>query len=84
MGSLLPDKVLQRTDAGEFSDYLRYVLLNRGRRRMEALFENSRLVELGIIDQEEMREVRLAKTQTHIKRLTLATGMELWLRRTWT
>ncbi len=79
----LPDEVAQRTDAGEFSDFLRYVLLNRGRKRIEGIFDESRLVDLGIIDARAMREVLLSKTQTHINRLTLATGMELWLRRTW-
>lgn len=80
----LPRAVVERTDAGEFSGYLRYVLLDRNRQQTRDLFEESRLADLGILDPHAMRAVLDGETQTHINRLTLATGMELWLRRTWT
>ncbi len=83
LGALLPTEVATRTDAGEFSDYLRYVLLQRGKRQTTALFAESRLADLGIIDQNAMRDVLEGSSPLRIKRLKLATGMELWLRRTW-
>lgn len=80
----LPRAVVERTDAGEFSGYLRYVLLDHNRQQTRDLFQDSRLADLGILDPHAMRAVLDGETQTHINRLTLATGMELWLRRTFT
>lgn len=79
----LPRELLARTDTGEFSDYLRYVLVERHGRETSALFEESRLADLGIIDPAAMRGLLEGTSQIHINRLTSATGMELWLRRTW-
>jgi asparagine synthase (glutamine-hydrolysing) len=80
LADLLPDAILRRTDTGEFSDFLRYILVGEQTAR---LFEASRLADLGVIDDSAMRSVLNGRSQNDINRLTLATGMELWLRRTW-
>lgn len=79
----LPERVIGRADAGEFSQYLRYVLQQRQARATRALFKESRLADLGIIEPRSVDDLLGGTSQIQINRLTSATGMELWLRRTW-
>lgn len=85
LAELMPATVLERTDAAEFSCYMRDVFVRWHRRDIVAILDDSRLARLGIIDP---RAVRAAfeeglSTPHSVTHFGLIVSMEVWLRQVW-
>ncbi len=86
MSDLLPKTVLRRKDAMGFSWYIRDFFLRRHRAEVTAMLDETRLAQLGIVDDRAIRAaVEEGLSAPFIdQQLAHLLSMELWLRRDFT